>query len=123
MRLAILIGAMAMGGSGLAAAALISAANTRVAGTEWGSDPPCGLEVVRFHRDGTAHVFYDSVYDFVDADEATWSQRGSVLTLKIDDEEYRGRFSGDALHLVNVSASADRSSAATCAFAHASRRG
>lgn len=118
MRWAILTAGVIVGGA-LGYAGLMPAADTKIAGTEWGSDPPCGLEVVRFHQDGTAHVFYDSVYDFVDADEATWSQRGGVLTLKINDDEYRGRIHGEALRLAKVAAPSERSHAKSCAFAHA----
>jgi hypothetical protein len=104
----------------LAAGLLLNAGSTvagsnDIAGTEWGSDLPCQMEVVRFHADGTAHVFYDSYYDFVDADVATWSQKGNQLTLKVDDQEYRGKVDGQALRLVKVSSSGDKASRA-CAF-------
>lgn len=104
----------------LAAGVLLNAGSTvagsnDVAGTEWGSDLPCRMEVVRFHVDGTAHVFYDSYYDFVDADVATWSQTGNRLRLKVEDQEYRGKIDGRSLRLVNVTASGDKS-ARTCAF-------
>ena len=104
MRWAILLGSVVLGGGILAHSGLTSAAGNDIADTEWGSDQPCQMEVVRFHADGTAHVFYDTVYDSVDADEATWTQKGSELTLKVNDEEYRGHIAGQALKLVGVSA-------------------
>jgi hypothetical protein len=118
MRWAILIGSVVLGGgllvhSGLTAAA----AGNDIADTEWDSDQPCQMEVVRFHADGTAHIFYDTVYDSVDADEATWTQKGSVLTLKVNDEEYRGRIEGQAMKLVGIStASKQFLQAKSCAF-------
>src|SRR5690242_18721763 len=73
-----------------------------VADTEWGSAPGCKLEVVRFHADGTAHILFDSAYDFVDADEATWRQHGNSLVLKVDGDEYRGRIEGGTLRLARA---------------------
>jgi hypothetical protein len=117
MRWAILIGSVVLGGGLLVHSGLTSAAGNDIADTEWGSDQPCQMEVVRFHADGTAHIFYDTVYDSVDADEATWTQKGGVLTLKVNDEEYRGRIEGQALKLVSVSnASRQFLQAKSCAF-------
>lgn len=116
MRWAVLASSVALGGAVFLHDDTTMAGSNGVAGTEWGSDLPCQMEVVRFHADGTAHVFYDSYYDFVDADEATWSQKGNVLTLKVNDEEYRGQVEGQALRLVNVSASGDKSAMKSCAF-------
>ena len=117
MRWAILIGSVVLGGGILAHSGLTAAAGNDIADTEWGSDQPCQMEVVRFHADGTAHIFYDTVYDSVDADEATWTQKGSVLTLKVNDEEYRGRIEGQAMKLVSVSsASRQFLQAKSCAF-------
>ncbi len=117
MRWAILIGSVVLGGGILAHSGLTVAAGNDIADTEWGSDQPCQMEVVRFHADGTAHVFYDTVYDSVDADEATWTQKGGVLTLKVNDEEYRGRIEGQALKLVSISnASRQFLQAKSCAF-------
>lgn len=117
MRWAILIGSVVLGGGLLAHSGLTSAAGSDIADTEWGSDQPCQMEVVRFHADGTAHIFYDTVYDSVDADEATWTQKGGVLTLKVNDEEYRGRIEGQALKLVSTSnASRQFLQAKSCAF-------
>lgn len=119
MRWVVLIGSMVVGAGVLIHGGMKAVADTSVSGTEWDSAPPCQLEVVRFHPDGTAHVIYDSVYDFVDADEATWSQKGNVLTLKLSEEEYRGRFDGKALRLVGVAPSGGKSPANACAFAPA----
>ena len=118
MRWAILIGSVVLGGGILVHSGLTSsAAGKDIADTEWGSDQPCQMEVVRFHADGTAHVFYDTIYDSVDADEATWTQQGSSLTLKVNDEEYRGRIEGQAMKLVSVSnASRQFLQAKSCAF-------
>jgi hypothetical protein len=119
MRWAVLIGSMVLGAGVLIHGGMRAVADTNVSGTEWDSAPPCQMEVVRFHPDGTADVIYDSVYDFVDADEATWSQTGNVLTLKLNEEEYRGRFDGKALRLVGVSPSGGQSPPNACAFAPA----
>jgi hypothetical protein len=117
MRWAILIGGVVLGGGLLAHSGLTSAASGDIADTEWGSDQPCQMEVVRFHADGTAHIFYDTVYDSVDADEATWTQKGSTLTLKVNNEEYRGRLEGQAMKLVSVSnAGRQFLQAKSCAF-------
>ena len=83
-----------------------------LAGTEWGSAPGCKLEVVRFHPDGTAHVLFDSAYDFVDADEATWQQQGNALVLTVEGKEYRGNVEGHTLRLI----SAGSRSQSGCAF-------
>ncbi|MGE5538655.1 MAG: hypothetical protein ACM30I_08540 [Gemmatimonas sp.] len=113
MRWAILSAAFVAGA--LAVPAPITAAETTtvLAGTEWGSAPGCRVEVVRFHPDGTAHVLYDAVYDFVDADEATWRQQGNALVLTVDGEEYRGRVAGGTLRLSRILAPA---ASGTCAF-------
>jgi hypothetical protein len=89
----------------VAAAAVESSARAgdtdiMLAGTEWGSAPGCKVEVVRFHPDGTAHVLFDSAYDFVDADEATWKQQGNVLVLTVEGKEYRGRVDRQELRLM-----------------------
>jgi hypothetical protein len=84
-----------------------------VAGTEWGSAPGCKVEVVRFYADGTAHILFDSAYDFVDADEATWQQTGNALVLKVDGEEYRGRIEGGRLRLARAAGGRGQSG---CAF-------
>jgi hypothetical protein len=115
MRWGVLVSSVALAAGVLLNADTTAAGSNGVAGTEWGSDLPCRMEVVRFHADGTAHVFYDSYYDFVDADVATWSQKGNQLTLKVDDQEYRGKLEGQAMRLVNVTASGNKA-ARTCAF-------
>jgi len=94
----------------LLATGLLSAADNRVwadpnlAETRWGSEFPCTLEMVRFNRDGTAQIIYDSVYDFVDVDDAVWSQRSGMVYLKVSDDEeaYAGKFEGGAIHLTSV---------------------
>ena len=117
MRWAVLIGSVVLSGGLLAHFGLTSAAGSDIADTEWDSDQPCQMEVVRFHADGTAHIFYDTVYDSVDADEATWTQKGSTLTLKLNNEEYRGRLEGQAMKLMSVSnASRQFLQAKSCAF-------
>jgi hypothetical protein len=85
-----------------------------LAGTEWGSAPGCKVEVMRFHADGTADILFDLVYDFVDADEATWQQQGNALVLKVDGKEYRGRVDHQELRLVPTVVT-DRQPS-TCAF-------
>jgi hypothetical protein len=115
MRWGVLVSSVVLAGGVLLNAGSTKAGSNDIAGTEWGSDLPCQMEVVRFHADGTAHVIYDSFYDFVDADVATWSQKGNQLTLKMNDQEYRGKVEGQALRLVNVSASGSKT-ARTCAF-------
>jgi hypothetical protein len=84
-----------------------------VAGTEWGSAPGCKVEVVRFHSDGTADILFDSAYDFVDADEATWQQKGNALVLIAEGREYRGSVDQQELRLAPSAASGR---ANTCAF-------
>jgi hypothetical protein len=112
MRWAILT-VTAFAATAIAASTSSRAESITLAGTEWGSAPGCHVEIVRFHADGTAHVLYDTAYDFVDADEATWQQQGNALVLTVDGKEYRGRLSGRILRLAS---SADAEQASTCAF-------
>jgi hypothetical protein len=104
-----LVAAAAFGADGVRA----EDPHVTVAGTEWGSAPGCKVEVVRFHEDGTAHVLFDSAYDFVDAEEATWNQQGNALVLMVNGREYRGSLDRQELNLVPVVITARKG---PCAF-------